>query len=76
MRRLPRLATFVVLLATTAPAWASFREAELGMIRVGFEADLTVFDVDLMTAPIEAIPQGRALLTVVNGQVLYRAEGW
>lgn len=63
-------------LFTTAPAWASFREDELGLIRVGFEADLTVFDVDLMTAPVEAIPLGRALLTIVDGEVIYRAEGW
>ena len=63
-------------LFTTAPAYASFREDELGSITVGKRADFTVFDVDLMTAPEEAIPQGRALLTVVDGQVVYRADGW
>ena len=61
---------------TTAPAYASFREDELGMIREGFRADFTVFDVDLMTAPVEEIPNGRALLTIVDGQESYRAEGW
>ena len=61
---------------TTAPAYASFRENELGMIREGFRADFTVFDVDLMTAPVEDIPNGRALLTIVDGQESYRAEGW
>ena len=39
-------------------------------------ADFTVFDVDLMTAPVEEIPNGRALLTIVDGQESYRAEGW
>lgn len=61
---------------TTAPAYASFRENELGMIREGFRADFTVFDIDLMTAPVEDIPNGRALLTIVDGQESYRAEGW
>ena len=61
---------------TTAPAYASFRENELGMIREGFVADLTVFDIDLMTVPAEDIPNGRALLTIVGGQESYRAEGW
>lgn len=63
-------------LFTTAPAYASFREDELGMIRVGFDADLTAFDVDLMTAPEADIPQGRALLTVVGGQIVYEAPDW
>ncbi|HEY0053053.1 MAG TPA: amidohydrolase family protein, partial [Caulobacteraceae bacterium] len=63
-------------LFTTNAAFASFREAELGSITVGKRADFTVFDVDLMTAPVEAIPRGRALLTVVDGVVAYRAEGW
>jgi len=61
---------------TTAPAYASFREGELGMIREGFRADFTVFDVDLMTAPAQDIPNGRALLTIVGGQDAYRAPGW
>jgi predicted amidohydrolase YtcJ len=63
-------------LFTTAPAWASFREDELGMIREGFRADLTVFDVDLMIAPEAAIPEGRALLTVVEGRIVYEAADW
>ncbi|MDO1559228.1 amidohydrolase [Brevundimonas sp. 2R-24] len=61
---------------TLWPAYASFREDELGSITAGKRADFTVFDVDLMTAAPEDIPQGRALLTVVDGQVVYRAEGW
>ena len=58
---------------TLWPAWASFREDELGTIEVGKRADLTAFDVDLMTAPAADIPKGRAVLTVVDGEVVYRA---
>lgn len=59
---------------TLWPAWASFREDELGTIAVGKRADFTAFSVDLMTAPFADIPQGHATLTVVDGVVVYRAD--
>jgi len=59
---------------TLWPAYASFREHELGTIEVGKRADFTAFDIDLMTVPAADIPKGRALLTVVDGEVIYRAE--
>jgi predicted amidohydrolase YtcJ len=59
---------------TLWPAYASFREAELGTIEVGKRADLTAFDVDLMTAPPADILEGEATLTVVDGVVVHRVE--
>ena len=59
---------------TLWPAWASFREDELGTIEVGKRADFTAFSVDLMTAPLAEIPKGRATLTVVDGVVVHRAD--
>lgn len=59
---------------TLWPAYASFREDELGTIEVGKRADFTAFDVDLMTAPEADIPKGRAVLTVVDGVVVHRAD--
>lgn len=59
---------------TLWPAYASFREAELGTIEVGKRADLTAFDVDLMTAAPADILDGRVTLTVVDGVVVHRAE--
>lgn len=59
---------------TLWPAYASFREDELGTIEVGKRADFTAFDVDLMTAPEAEIPKGRAVLTVVDGVVVHRAD--
>ena len=59
---------------TLWPAYASFREDELGTIEVGKRADFTAFSVDLMTAPVADIPQGHAVLTVVDGEVVYRRE--
>jgi len=59
---------------TLWPAYASFREAELGTIEVGKRADFTAFSVDLMTAPVEDIPRGHATLTIVDGVVAHRAD--
>lgn len=59
---------------TLWPAYASFREDELGTIEVGKRADLTAFSVDLMSAPFADIPLGHATLTVVDGVVVYRAD--
>jgi len=59
-------------LFTSAPAYARFAEDELGSIEVGKRADLSGFSVDLMTAPEAEIPKGHAVLTVVDGQVVYR----
>ncbi len=59
---------------TLWPAYASFREDELGTIEVGKRADFTAFDIDLMTVPAADIPKGHAVLTVVDGQVVYRAD--
>jgi len=59
---------------TLWPAYASFREAELGTIEVGKRADFTAFDIDLMTVPAADIPHGHAVLTVVDGKVVYRRD--
>lgn len=60
-------------LFTSSAAYARFAEAELGTIEAGKRADLTAFSVDLMTAPEAEIPKGHAVLTVVDGKVVYRA---
>lgn len=59
---------------TLWPAYASFREAELGTIEVGKRGDFTAFDIDLMTVPAAEIPKGRAVLTVVDGRIVHRAD--
>ncbi len=60
-------------LFTSAAAYGRFAETQLGTLEVGKLADLTAFSVDLMTAPEAEIPKGRAVLTVVDGRVVYRA---
>ena len=58
-------------LFTASAAYARFAEKDLGTISVGKRADLSGFSVDLMTAPEAEIPKGHAVLTVVDGQVVY-----
>jgi len=58
-------------LFTSSAAYARFAEKDLGTIAVGKRADLSGFSVDLMTAPEATIPKGHAVLTVVDGQVVY-----
>jgi len=59
---------------TLWPAMASFAEDELGSITVGKRADLTAFDIDIMSVEEAEIPKGKAILTIVDGKVLYVAE--
>lgn len=58
---------------TSGPAYAAFRESELGKLAPGRPADISVFSVDLMTAPFEAIAKAHAVMTIVGGEVVYRA---
>lgn len=60
---------------TLWPAIASFREDELGVIAPGMRADFTAFTVDLLTAPIDDVPRAKAVLTVVDGEIVYEALG-
>ncbi|WP_374574357.1 amidohydrolase [Phenylobacterium sp.] len=58
-------------LFTSASAYARFAEDDLGDIEPGKRADFSVFSVDLMTAPEAEIPKGHAVMTVVDGQIVY-----
>ncbi len=57
---------------TWAPAYAVFREGELGTLEVGKRADVTAFSKDIMTVPEADILKARAVLTIVEGRVVYR----
>lgn len=59
---------------TNGPAYAAFREQDLGKLAVGQAADMSVFSVDLMTAPFDQIAKGRAVMTIVAGRIVHRAK--
>lgn len=56
---------------TLAPAYAVFREKELGTLEAGKKADVTAFDQDLMTIEPKAILTAQPVLTVVDGKVVF-----
>lgn len=59
---------------TAAPAYAAFAEDELGTIEAGKWADFTVFDRDLRTVPEAEILEVEAVMTIIAGEVVWRAE--
>lgn len=59
---------------TLWPAIASFQEEDLGTIEVGKKADLTAFSVDIMTVDFAEIPKAHAVLTIVDGDIIYVRE--
>jgi predicted amidohydrolase YtcJ len=58
---------------TRGSAYAEFAENSRGMIAVGREADVTVFDRKL--APDRSLLETRAMLTIVGGRVVHEAGG-
>lgn len=56
---------------TLAPAYAAFREKDLGTLEAGKKADLTAFDKDLMTIEPKAILTAQPVLTIVDGKVAF-----
>jgi len=59
---------------TSAPAFASFQESEIGTIEDGKKADFTVFSKDIMTVPEAEILTAKPVMTVVDGDIVWRAD--
>lgn len=59
---------------TREGAYASFDEAEKGMLRTGLLADMVLVDRDLTDIPPAAIREAKVLMTVVDGRVVFDAE--
>jgi predicted amidohydrolase YtcJ len=57
---------------TLWPAYASFREKELGTIEPGKLADFTGFSADIMTVPEADILKAEPVLTVIGGKVAFQ----
>ena len=54
-------------------AYAAFEEAEVGSIRVGKRADMTVTDQNLMTVDENKILATKPVMTVIGGEIVYQA---
>ena len=59
---------------TRSNAYLFFQEDHLGSLEVGKLADLVVLDRDYMSMPAAGIKDIRPVLTMVGGEVVWRAE--
>jgi hypothetical protein len=50
-----------------------FAEDRLGMLKPGYEADLTVIDRDPFQVSAEEVLRAKVLMTVIAGEVVYQA---
>jgi predicted amidohydrolase YtcJ len=58
---------------TLWPAYASFEEKRSGSIEAGKRADLTILSADIMKVPISRVPATKVLMTIVGGEIVYKA---
>jgi len=56
---------------TRGSAFAEFAENEKGTIAAGKLADLAVLSQDIFRVPVDALPDTRSVLTVVDGKIAY-----
>jgi predicted amidohydrolase YtcJ len=63
-----------VIAHTRGSAYAEFAEADKGSLEPGKLADLAVLSQDIFTVPLAELPATRALLTIVDGKVVYDAK--
>ncbi len=57
--------------------WAakgSFEEDEKGSLEPGKDADIVILSQDLMTVDVKAIPEINVLYTIVNGEMVFKAN--
>jgi len=62
-------------LYTLGSAYVQFMEDRKGMIKVGYLADMVIFNDNLLTIPHDQIMKSRVDYTIVGGKVVYRREG-
>jgi predicted amidohydrolase YtcJ len=63
-------------LFTADNAYAEFVEKRRGRIALGFDADFTILDRDIVSAktPASEIPKTKVVMTVVGGEIVYDAR--
>lgn len=59
---------------TSGAAYAAFQDDRRGRLLPGFACDVTVVSVDPTTCPADDLRRAKVLMTVVNGQIAWRAR--
>ncbi len=54
-------------------AYASFEEDMKGALRSGMLADFVVLSADIMTIPVQEIPNTKVVTTVLGGKMVYQS---
>ena len=62
-------------LFTTNAAYAAFQENQRGSITPGKWADFTILDQDILKVPDADILKTKTVMTVIGGEIVYRAPG-
>jgi len=60
---------------TAGAAYAERAEARRGLIREGYDADLTAFDGDLLAVPAEALLGLAVTYTIIGGRLAFARDG-
>ena len=63
-------------LYTSGSAWFSGEEKFKGKIAAGHYADMVILNEDYFTTPVETVKNIHALLTIVNGKVVYGEQAY
>jgi predicted amidohydrolase YtcJ len=63
-----------VIAYTRTNAYAEFMEKDKGTLSAGMLADLAVLSQDIFTVDANKLPATTSLLTIVNGQIVFRSE--
>lgn len=72
-----RLSRAAALRASTLDAaYAAFWDDEIGSITPGKRADWVVLSQDLMTTPVDVLPETEVVATYLDGRCVYAAPNW
>jgi predicted amidohydrolase YtcJ len=63
-----------IRLYTINNAYLNYEEKEKGSLEVGKLADLIIIDPDVLSCPVNAIPDTKVLFTIVGGKVVYERK--
>lgn len=58
---------------TQGPAYEVKDEYRLGTLRIGYIANMTVFDKDFINDPIEDVANAKIVATIIDGEEVYKA---
>ena len=56
---------------TTGPAYSVMQENHLGQLRIGYVANMSVYDKNFLSDDIEEIPEAKTIATVIDGKEVW-----